>query len=362
MKPEFLQLAQTYQPKHFISGWLMSEKLDGIRFFWDGGVSRGKRADCVPWANTTKDKKPRYATGLWSRYAKVIAAPTWWLDKLPNFPLDGEGWTKRDDRQNLVSAVKKHTPVDAQWAKVTYKVFDSPEKFLTPRFVNNQHMIKTIPEHAHSWFVEHGGHPGVGLTIHDFGRFSTVPGVLELATQTKLPMMTSELLKAIDDKLKLVVSNGGEGLMFRNPRTPWIPERTYDLLKYKPFDDCEVEVIGFSWGKETDKGSRNLGRMGALHVREGDKTFLVAGFNDSERELLVDGLTAGQMRTAPNDEFQSYPFMEVGIEFAGEINDWDCYTSKMFPIGKTITIKHRGRTKDGIPVEARFWRDYKEIL
>ena len=102
MKQECVQLAQHYKPaKHFIGGWLMSEKLDGFRFIWDGGITRGMRADSISWANTTKDKTPKYATGLWTRYHKPIYAPKWWLDQLPEIPLDGEGWTCRDDRQTL---------------------------------------------------------------------------------------------------------------------------------------------------------------------------------------------------------------------------------------------------------------------
>ncbi|GAF67329.1 unnamed protein product, partial [marine sediment metagenome] len=196
MKDEYVQLAQVYRPeKHFIAGWLMSEKLDGIRFLWDGGVTRGMRVDSIPWANTAKDKSIRYASGLWSRYGKTITAPGWWLDQLPDVPLDGEGWTKRDDRQSLVSAVKKHTPVDEQWRKVTYKVFDSPapEQWLKSRTINNQHCKMTIPPHAIKWYYDHGGKKGIGLNVHVFGRFNTQPGVLELAAQWPLPMMTSDI-------------------------------------------------------------------------------------------------------------------------------------------------------------------------
>jgi DNA ligase-1 len=274
--------------------------------------------------------------------------------------LDGELWCGHDDRQSLVSAVKKHVPVEEQWRKVKYMVFDSPlsAMWLAPRTIKNTHNKTIIPSHARDWYINHGGRPGLGLIVHDEGMFKAVPGICELAEQTQLPMMTSELLTAIKDKLKIVLAKGGEGLMFRNPRTPWIPERTYDLLKYKPIEDCEVEVIGFSWGKETDKGSRHLGRMGALHVKEGNKTFLVAGFNDVEREILNDGVHTTKIRYAPNDEFSSYRCQAYGIKHAGKTNENSAMVPAMFPIGKVITIKHRGRTKDGIPVEARYWRDY----
>ena len=39
---EFLMLAHKFNPKkHRIGGWYMSEKLDGMRCWWDSGVTRG---------------------------------------------------------------------------------------------------------------------------------------------------------------------------------------------------------------------------------------------------------------------------------------------------------------------------------
>jgi len=66
---EFLMLAQVYDPKkHAIGGWRVSEKKDGERCWWDGGITRGIPKSRVPWANTKKDARYRtapIATGLW---------------------------------------------------------------------------------------------------------------------------------------------------------------------------------------------------------------------------------------------------------------------------------------------------------
>lgn len=77
MRREFLQLAETYTT-HAIAGFFLSEKLDGTRCFWDGGLSRGLRTEEIPWASKTdpktgrrKAKIKRTATGLWSRYGKA---------------------------------------------------------------------------------------------------------------------------------------------------------------------------------------------------------------------------------------------------------------------------------------------------
>ncbi|HMA79100.1 MAG TPA: hypothetical protein VKP88_08340, partial [Candidatus Paceibacterota bacterium] len=98
LRREFLMLADTYKAdKHEAIGMIGSEKLDGMRALWDGGVSRGDATENVPWASVTNPKtgekkakiKP-IATGLWSRYGSPINAPDWFLDQLPTVPLDGE--------------------------------------------------------------------------------------------------------------------------------------------------------------------------------------------------------------------------------------------------------------------------------
>ena len=56
-KREFLQLADHYDPaKHNVAGWFISEKLDGTRCFWDGGLSRGLPTDSIPWASVIDPK------------------------------------------------------------------------------------------------------------------------------------------------------------------------------------------------------------------------------------------------------------------------------------------------------------------
>ena len=66
-------LAQSYDPeKHDPSGWLMSEKLDGVRCYWNGSK-------------------------MYTRTGKPFFAPKWWKKSLPNMAIDGELFTKRDD-------------------------------------------------------------------------------------------------------------------------------------------------------------------------------------------------------------------------------------------------------------------------
>ena len=78
-----MMLAHNFDPeKHDPKGWLMSEKLDGVRCYWNGKTMH------------TRNGNPFYA-------------PEWWKKNLPQIALDGELWTDRDDFQKIVSIVRK---------------------------------------------------------------------------------------------------------------------------------------------------------------------------------------------------------------------------------------------------------------
>ena len=66
-------LAHNYDPNtHDPKGWLISEKLDGVRCYWNGSE-------------------------MYTRTGNHFFAPDWWKLKLPKIALDGELWTERDD-------------------------------------------------------------------------------------------------------------------------------------------------------------------------------------------------------------------------------------------------------------------------
>ena len=132
-KREFLQLADHYDPrKHDVAGWFVSEKLDGTRCFWDGGLTRGLPTEQVPWASIidpkTGEKKAKVkplSTGLWSRYGNPIMAPDWWLNQLPCCPLDGELWAGRGKFQLCRSICGGDTP-DERFDKIVFAVYSTP--------------------------------------------------------------------------------------------------------------------------------------------------------------------------------------------------------------------------------------------
>jgi len=98
MKP---MLAKCYDAQD-IKGWLMSEKLDGVRAIWTGSE-------------------------LISRNGNKFFAPLWFTEELPaGVMLDGELFIGRNQFQRCVSIVRKQKPVDSEWEQLRFFVFDAP--------------------------------------------------------------------------------------------------------------------------------------------------------------------------------------------------------------------------------------------
>ena len=116
-----LQRPMVYKGKTEVVNWLMSEKLDGIRGYWNGKQ-------------------------LMTRKGKLINAPKWFLDNFPSFELDGELWSTRNDFEFIQSTVLTKKPSLA-WEKITYNIFEVP---------NARGDFKTRLQKAKKWF---SGHP-----------------------------------------------------------------------------------------------------------------------------------------------------------------------------------------------------------
>lgn len=338
-KREFLMLAQEYSDRRSIGGWLMSEKLDGWRCFWDGGISRGLLKREIGWANVTKDE--RYVddvvcTGLWSRYGNVIHAPDSWLDGLPSTALDGELYCPGMEREELLSRTKKLIPDVDDWEPIKLYAFDCPsmKDVLTPGMVDAcERVFKPMPERD----IGHGGArvASWNAVMPDRLRVEGCTSVV-WHKQIRLAGKVVDARTQVDVLLEEVSERGGEGLMLRRPDSVWEPYRSWDLLKVKKLSDMEVTVVGYRTGKVTAKGSRNLGCIGSLICESGGKTFSVSGMNDLER-VLSDGYDW----SVANPDTEDYG---------------DNVRSDLFPIGSVITIQYRGMTSSGIPTEVRYWR------
>ena len=90
-----LMLANSYHEDINVTDYWVSEKLDGVRAYWNG-------------------------TQLISRQGNVFAAPDWFTADFPKIPLDGELWMGRGTFETLSGAVRKTTPVDSEWRAILF--------------------------------------------------------------------------------------------------------------------------------------------------------------------------------------------------------------------------------------------------
>ena len=203
--------------------YFISEKYDGVRALWDGKALR-------------------------SRMGNVIAAPAWFVARLPSRSLDGELWMARGEFEKLSGAVRKTMPQDDEWRQIKYMVFELPDAPGT--FAERYERIKQIVAQAN------------------------FPQLVAIE-QFRLPDNA-----AMRRKLDEIVRAGGEGLMLHRADAPYVTGRSDDLLKLKPLEDAEATVIGYVPGK-----GKYTGKMGALQVETDDgKRFQIGtGFTDAVR-------------------------------------------------------------------------------
>jgi DNA ligase-1 len=357
-KREFLMLAHKYVPeKHDVSGCYVSEKLDGTRCFWDGGISRGMKTDQVPWANIinpkTGERKTKIkpvSTGLWSRYGNPINAPDWWLNQLPCIPLDGELWAGRGGFQLCRSICAKDLP-STDWEQIDFAVIGSPpfESIFADGTINNTSMKldvslakmrKWLDSRPDSLLRDYRFLPPGTMFEEELailGEALPSEGLVYLLRQRKLPAIDAH--KIVEYELEKIVDNGGEGVVIRRHDSVWTPTRSHSVLKYKPFLDTEGTIIGFTSGRQTDKGSRLLGKIGALILDYQGKRLELSGLTDQEREF--------------EDQYAcNWAVANPGQDMPDWIN------GKYLRKGQTVTFRYRELSNDKLPKEARYMRPY----
>jgi len=368
-KREFLMLAHTYKKgKHRLGGHYISEKCDGHRILWDGGITRGLLKYKIPWANNDKDERLRefqIATGLWSRYGNVIHAPDWWLDSLPKIMLDGEGFTRRGPggRQEAASIMKQHQP-DFRWRGLKFKVFDMPplETVFADGYItdtNYQKMFYNIPKWVEKRMAEIKFE--FDYRVQPTIKFFTVYKLLQkwlkgnqvaiAHKQTQLPYPQDEAYERALEICTQITDMKGEGCIIRNPDMPYTCERVHHMLKLKPYDDAEGVVVGYTTGRMTDKGSRLMGMMGALILRlKGGIRLEISGFTDQERILTGQANWDNTTLTA-----KEWAVCHPGYEVPNSIE------ALHFPRGTSVTFRYRGLSDTDIPQEARYWRKRENL-
>ena len=214
-------LAKAYEGQS-IEGWLMSEKLDGVRAIWDGEK-------------------------LVSRNGNQFFAPAWFIAELPaGVTLDGELFIGRGQFQTTVGTVKKKAPIDAEWSLIRYCVFDAP---LAPGgFEARLELCEAVL---------------AGSTVASVVYHQACGG------KRDMERFFEELCNA-----------GAEGIMLRAPGSVYENRRSGNLLKYKPFESDEAVMIGSELGE-----GRLACIVGALIVKWGNITFRIgSGMSDEVRE------------------------------------------------------------------------------
>lgn len=351
MRREWLMLAHTFEKgTRSIGGWYSSIKLDGQLALWDGGITRNMLCSAVPWANTVKDKKEFWATGLWSRGGKPIAAPSTWLDGLPSIMMVGELYAGRGGFQRTESAVRKHIGIEHEWNGIRFHVFDmpSPEQIFRPGRIHlrtwrptwgNELLEFARPRLLRKNVLTSDNWPAE--KVYDFLK-GIKSNLVEPVEQTVLPFSDIIAQERLGQMLTAELAIGGEGLILRHPGSVWEPIRNHDYLKYKPKYYGEGTVTGFMFGKVTNDGSKHLGKMGTLLVAWNGRVFGVNGFFDEERGL-------GVTNTPGNRQY--------AMEHPGE--EAPDFISCNFPRGTTVKFSYLSLTDEGVPRSANYWR-YKD--
>lgn len=218
-----IQHAKTYKTVKDISDYWISEKLDGMRGYWNGKQ-------------------------LFSRQGNIINSPPWFTKGWPSNAIDGELWIGRNQFQQTLSCIKKRTTDKSCWKKIRFMIFDLPK------------------------------HNGV-FTLR-------IKAMEQLVSRVNSPYLTMIRQFKVSDteqlerELNITTLNNGEGLMLHHGNAYYHVGRTANIMKLKKHQDDEAIVIGHLPGK-----GKYQGMLGALQVEmENGKIFKIGtGFKKSER-------------------------------------------------------------------------------
>lgn len=218
-----LTLAKAYRGGVDVRDYYASEKLDGVRAYWDGEVLRSRRGN-------------------------IFAAPEWFLRGFPLAHLDGELWSRRGEFSIISGVVRRARPHEG-WREINYMAFDMPQ------------------------------------TDGDFrARLAKMRAVVAAANLPHLRAVEQRELQneeSLQAMMREIVGGGGEGVMLRRKDAPYRGGRGGDLLKVKPFADAEAAVIAHFSGR-----GKFAGMLGSLEAEtpDGVRFRIGVGFSEAERK------------------------------------------------------------------------------
>jgi DNA ligase-1 len=228
-----------------LSQYSVSEKLDGIRAYWNGQQ-------------------------LQSRSGYPISTPPWFTRGWPSTPMDGELWMGPGRFAEVSGISRRYVADDPLWRQVQYRVFDLPAHPAT--FDQRQRALQQL---------------------------------LEQIDQPWVSIIEQRLLgsqRQLEAYLAQVSAEGGEGLMLQRRNALYRIGRSSDVLKYRQYQDAEAVVTGYLAGS-----GKYEGMVGALRVANdaGQQFSLGSGLSDAQRRdppplgsrvtYRYNGLTASKL-------------------------------------------------------------------
>jgi len=212
------------KPKIFdtqnIDGWYMSEKLDGIRGYWDGKQ-------------------------LLSKNGNPIYAPNYFTKNFPPFALDGELWSQRNDFEFIQNTVLDDTP-SKQWENITYNIFEVP---------NQKGDFISRLQKAHNWFQTH--------------RNQYVKIIKQIKCKDK---------DDLQNYLTQIIHLKGEGVIIKDGMQEYHTGRSPYILKVKQAQDMEGVIIAHNL-RDDQKTLKSL----VIKLENGVVFNLGGGLSEAER-------------------------------------------------------------------------------
>lgn len=202
------------------NSWFMSEKLDGIRAYWDGNK-------------------------LYTKNRNEIIAPKWFTKNFPNFELDGELWTKQNDFENIQSIVLSHKE-PKEWENISFNIFEVPN--IKGNFEDRLAFLKKYLDKNPNQYI------------------NIIP---------QKRVVSKENLESF---LEYIIQNSGEGIIIKNPELEYFTGRNNNILKVKKFLDDEAKVIALNLRENGTLKSL------VLELENGISFNLGGGFSNKDRE------------------------------------------------------------------------------
>lgn len=196
MKTEICMLASDWDGRRDLTGWLLSEKKDGVRGRWTGEY-------------------------FVTRQGNRVNAPDWFKAGMPKgVELDGEFWIKRGYFHETSGIVRRALPRigGMEWKAMRFHVFDAP-----------------------------------GLNLPAESRLASIPALIAGAKYAVAVQQVVALSnESVVTLLEAVLAAGGEGLMAIEPDAPYRPgARVTNLLKVKVWQEAEAVMVRRNTAKDS---------------------------------------------------------------------------------------------------------------